>query len=113
MTRTFIQTDEFIKNWNALGFNDDDLRRLEYEIMKNPQIGVVIPGTGKLRKMRFAYENRGKSSSTRVCYVDFLVFDTVYLVTAYAKNKKENLSKEECSEIKKFITCLERTLKEE
>lgn len=29
MTRTFIQTDEFVKQWALLGFNDDDLRRLE------------------------------------------------------------------------------------
>lgn len=29
----------------------DDLRRLELEIMKNPQVGPVIQGTGKLRKM--------------------------------------------------------------
>lgn len=112
MTRTFIQTDEFLKNWEELGFTDDDLRRLEYAIMKEPKIGAVIPGTSKLRKMRFAYENRGKSGSTRVCYVDFLVYDTVYLITAYAKNEKENLTKAECNEIKKLINILEKGLRE-
>lgn len=113
MTRTFIQTDEFLKNWEALGLTDDDLRRLEYAIMKDPKIGAVIPGTGKLRKMRFAYENRGKSGSTRVCYVDFLMYDTVYLITAYAKNEKENLTRAECNEIKKLINILEKGLMEE
>ena len=29
MTRTFIQTKEFSSNWDRLGFNDYDLRRLE------------------------------------------------------------------------------------
>ena len=29
MTRTFIQTNEFSKNWDSLGFNDEDLRLLE------------------------------------------------------------------------------------
>lgn len=112
MTRTFIQTNQFVKNWEKLGLTDDDLRRLEYAIMKNPKVGPVIPGTGKLRKMRFAYENRGKSSSARVCYVDFLVFETVYLITAYGKNEKDNLSKEECNNIKKFIGILEAELEE-
>ena len=107
MTRTFIQTNQFVKNWEELGLTDDDLRRLEYAIIKNPKIGVVIPGTGKLRKMRFAYENRGKSGSARVCYVDFIVAETVYLITAYGKNEKDNLSKEECSNIKKLIGVLE------
>ena len=29
MTRTFIQTNEFSKNWDILGFDDADLRLLE------------------------------------------------------------------------------------
>lgn len=29
MTRTFIQTNEFSKNWDNLGFDDEDLRLLE------------------------------------------------------------------------------------
>ena len=109
MTRTFIQTDEFI-NWERLGLTDDDLRRLELEIMKNPQVGPVIQGTGKLRKMRFAFENKGKSGSSRVCYVDFLIHETVYLITVYSKNEKDNLSKAERNEIKKFIDILEKRL---
>ena len=110
MTRTFIQTDEFIKNWERLGLTDDDLRRLELEIMKNPQVGPVIQGTGKLRKMRFAFENKGKSGSSRVCYVDFLIHETVYLITVYPKNEKDNLSKAERNAIKKFIDILEKRL---
>lgn len=110
MTRTFIQTDEFIKNWERLGLTDDDLRRLELEIMENPQVGPVIQGTGKLRKMRFAFENKGKSGSSRVCYVDFLIHETVYLITVYSKNEKDNLSKAERNEIKKFIDILEKRL---
>lgn len=112
MTRMFIQTNEFVKKWEELGLTDDDMRRLEYTIMKNPKVGPVIPGTGKLRKMRFAYENRGKSGSTRVCYVDFLVYDTIYLITVYAKKEKETLSKTDCNGIKKLIASLETELEE-
>ena len=110
MTRTFIQTDEFIKNWERLGLTDDDLRRLELEIMKNPQVGPVIQGTGKLRKMRFAFESKGKSGSSRDCNVDFLINETVYLITVYPKSEKDNLSKAERNEIKKFIDILEKRL---
>ena len=46
MTRTFIQTNEFIKQWEKLGLTDDDLRRLELEILQNPQVGAVVRGTG-------------------------------------------------------------------
>ena len=42
MTRTFIQTSEFVKSWRELGFTDDDLRRLELELLKKPNAGAVI-----------------------------------------------------------------------
>ena len=42
MTRTFIQSSEFVKNWQALGFTDNDLRRLELELLKKPNAGAVI-----------------------------------------------------------------------
>ena len=51
MTRTFIQTKEFTRRWEDLGFNDDDLRLLENEIMSNPDKYPVMQGTGGLRKM--------------------------------------------------------------
>lgn len=110
MIKTFIQTKEFSKNWDKIGFTDDDMRRLEYEILQNPQVGNVIPGTGKLRKMRFSIDGRGKSGSTRVCYVDFVVQKTIYLITVYPKNEKDNLSKEERNSIKRIIDVLEKSL---
>lgn len=112
MTRTFIQTSEFVKNWQELGFTDDDLRRLELEILKNPKTGAIVQGTGGLRKMRFAFEGAGKSGSSRVCYVDFVIHKTVYLITVYPKNKKDNLSKAERNEIKKLIGVLENFLEQ-
>lgn len=110
MTRTFIQTFEFTKNWERIGLQDDDLRRLEWEILKNPKTGVVIRGTGKLRKMRFSFEKTGKSGGTRVCYVDFFMQEAIYLITVYAKNEKDNLSNAERHGIKKMIEELEKNL---
>lgn len=50
----------FDKQWRAMGLDDNDLQALQIELLKDPQIGSVIKGTGKLRKMRFAFPNRGK-----------------------------------------------------
>ena len=79
---------EFDRRWKDMGLNDDDLRRLENQILQDPEAGVLMQGTGGLRKIRFAFENRGKSGSSRVCYVDIVVKETVFFITAYAKNKK-------------------------
>lgn len=112
MIRTFIQTDEFVKQWEKLGLTDEDLRKLELEILKNPQAGPVIRGTGGLRKLRFAYENKGKSGSTRICYVDYVIYETVYLITAYVKSEKDNLTESERNEIRKVIMEIGKQLQE-
>lgn len=107
--RMFFSSFEFDKQWLRMGLNDEDRRRLENEIVNNPQIGPVIRGTGGLRKMRFAFEGKGKSGSVRTLYVDFVVFERVYLITAYSKNQKEDISPSECEMFKKII---EQTKKE-
>lgn len=78
--------------------------------MSNPSKYPVIQDTGGLRKARFAFENQGKSGGVRICYVDFVVKEIVYLITVYPKNEKDNLSQAERNEIKKMITILEDSL---
>jgi hypothetical protein len=104
-------TNEFDKNWKAMGLNDDDLKSLQEELILNPTKGDLMKETGGLRKLRIAFEGRGKSGSGRVCYVDFAVYDKIYLITAYPKNEKENLSKTERNAIAKMIEQLEKSLK--
>lgn len=113
MTRLFIIMPEFEKQWAKMGLIDNDLKRLQYELLENPTIGDVMQETGGLRKVRFAFENRGKSGSARVVYVDFAVYEKIFLITAYPKNEKENLSKAEKKAIKKLIEALENSLKGE
>ena len=62
--------------------------------------------------MRFAYENRGKSGSVRVIYIDFEIYKKLYLLDVYAKNEKDNLTKEERNDIKKVVKLLELSLEE-
>ena len=113
MQRKFVMTSEFDKQWKVLGLTDKDLARLQQEILENPQIGAVMKDTGRLRKMRFAFDNQGKSGSARVTYVDFVIYETVYLIYAYAKNEKDNLTKAERNQIKKMIDLIEKALEQE
>ena len=68
--------------------------------------------TGGVRKMRFAFEHRGKSGSVRVIYIDFEVYEKIYLITAYPKKEKDNLTKAERNELKELVKVLENQLKE-
>ncbi|KUO73236.1 MAG: addiction module toxin RelE [Clostridia bacterium BRH_c25] len=111
MTREFIITHEFDKRWAQLGLNDDDLFELENFLCEHPEAGPVVQGTGGLRKLRWYSKNRGKSGGLRVVYVDFAFYEKIYLISAYPKSIKDDLSNEECNEIKKLIKSLEQEAK--
>ena len=55
MTRRFVMLSTFEKQWEKIGLNDNDLSRLQQQILQDPKAGDVIQGTGGLRKIRFAF----------------------------------------------------------
>jgi hypothetical protein len=112
MTRTFVELPIFRSRWKDMGLDDNDLKRLQEELLADPKVGAVMRGTGGVRKMRFAFEQKGKSGSVRVIYVDFEVYEKIFLITAYPKNEKDNLTDSERNEIKQMIHALEEQLKE-
>jgi len=113
MTREFVMMPEFDRQWQSMGLADNELRQLQETLLENPKAGKVIRGTKGLRKIRIAFEGQGKSGSGRVAYVDFTVHETIYLITAYPKNEKDNLSKTERNAIAKIIVRLEQGIKEQ
>lgn len=111
LKREFVRTAEFDKQWKQLGLTEEDAMQLEIHLCMNPKRGDVIVGTGGLRKLRWSLPHRGKRGSIRVLYVDFIFCEKLYLITAYPKNKKDNLTDAERAEIKKFVEVLESVLK--
>ena len=62
--------------------------------------------------MRFTFEHRGKSGSIRVIYIDFEVYEKIFLITAYPKNEKDNLTQSERNELKQLIGILQKQLED-
>ena len=109
MTRTFREVPIFTRRWKEIGLGDEELQTLQIMLLKDPESGPVMEGTGGIRKVRFPLENRGKSGSVRVCYTDFAEYEVTYLITAFEKKEQENLSNEEKVVLKKLV----KSLKEE
>lgn len=110
MNREFILLPTFEKNWKDMGLNDNDLRSLQHELTLDPKKGPVIRGTNGLRKVRISFDNEGKSSGGRVCYVDFPDYEKIYLIVAYPKNETDNLTKKEKNNIADVINYLKSAL---
>lgn len=100
----FVETSIFTKQIKELA-TDDELKELQAELITQPEKGDIIKGTGGLRKVRMAVGNKGKSGSVRVLYV-LACTDKIFLVLAYPKSVKENLTSEEKSKLKQLVQLL-------
>lgn len=109
MTRTFIEVPIFTKRWREIGLGDEELQVLQIILLKDPESGPVMEGTGGIRKVRFPLRSRGKSAGIRVCYTDFAEYEVIYLITAFEKKEQENLTDDEKAVLKKLV----KSLKEE
>lgn len=85
---------------------------MENALASDPLYWPVIRQTGGVRKARFARHGRGKSAGGRVCYLYVHIYDTIYMLKAYAKNQSDNLSDQEKTQIKKHVDLILQTLGE-
>lgn len=72
-------------------------------LAENPEIGPIIQGSRGLRKMRWAYGNKGKSGGARAIYYFRKSESEVLLLTIYAKNAKSDLEKYEIKALSQFV----------
>ena len=111
MTREFVVLPQFDRLWKGLGLDDKDLRPLEEFLCLQPDYGNIIRGAGGLRKLRWGLKSKGKRGGLRILYVDFPSYERTYLIGAYKKTVKLDLTKRETEEVRKLILELKNELK--
>ena len=63
----FIETPHFTRILDQY-LDDDEYSALQGYLSANPEAGVVVPGSGGVRKVRWRAEGRGKRGGLRVIY---------------------------------------------
>ncbi|QNE07229.1 type II toxin-antitoxin system RelE/ParE family toxin [Croceicoccus marinus] len=94
--QTVVELPEFLRRAKAI-MSDEDRTALVNYIAANPEAGVSLGGG--LRKVRIARQGGGKSGGYRTIYVFGGVQVPIFLVTVFAKNEKDNLTKAEQAEL--------------
>jgi hypothetical protein len=87
---TVIETPTFQRTAGSI-WKDGEREAFIDWIAANPLAGDVIPGTGNLRKVRWARAGMGKRGGARVIYYNVLDHGAIWLVVAYAKADLENI----------------------
>ena len=72
----------------------------------HPKTGDLIEGTDGVRKLRWGRGGRGKSGGVRIIYYYHSELMLLYLLTLFAKNEQDNLSKAERNELAKLVDLL-------
>ena len=91
---TVAETEPFQKKVSRLLSEDERAELIAYLSM-HPNSGVLIQGTGGIRKLRWARSGRGKSGGVRIIYYFHSEYMPLYLLTLFGKSEKANLSMEE------------------
>jgi hypothetical protein len=108
MLQAIVELPEFIKKARAL-FTENETKALIDHLAEHPNAGDLMQGTGGVRKLRWAREGRGKSGGARVIYYFHSERIPLYLLTAFGKGEKANLSPAERSELADLVQILKRT----
>ena len=105
MNITIVELPEFIRKSEKL-LNNDEHDFLISFLAANPTAGILIQGTGGVRKLRWAKGNKGKSGSTRIIYFYHNLTMPLFILTAFSKNEQANLTKAQRNELAGFTKLL-------
>ena len=103
----FVETEVFTSRVARFGL-DGAIRRLQLELVQDPERGALDNGTGGLRKVRIPLD-RGKSSGARVHYLWLEKRRRIYLIFLYRKDEQDSLT----SDQKKALKALVQRIKNE
>ena len=103
--QTVAETPTFTQQAVKL-FDEEEKQELITFLAENPLAGDVIPGTGGVRKLRFAATGKGKRGGARVIYYYLDGSLPLYALLAYPKNAKSDMTPDEKRAVTALVTAL-------
>jgi len=97
-----IETPVFTRKIKDV-LSDDEYGKLQWALVTNPEAGAVIPGSGGLRKLRWAISGRGKRGGLRVIYYWYTQDEKIYMLLPYKKSEQEDLTNEQMKILNKYV----------
>jgi len=107
---TVVETSAFARRAEKL-LSTEEHEELVFYLALHPKSGDEIPGTGGVRKVRFAARSKGKSGGVRVIYYFFDEENPLYAIFLYGKNEQANLTPQQKREVAAFAATLKSAAK--
>ena len=97
-----LQTQVFTRQVQKL-LSEDEYRRLQLAIINRPDSGVIVQGSGGLRKLRWSAGGRGKRGGSRVIYYWAVNEEQILMLLIYPKNVQDNLTRDQLNALRKIV----------
>jgi hypothetical protein len=107
---TVVETSAFARQAEKL-LSEGEHEELVFFLALHPKSGDEIPGTGGVRKVRFAARGKGKSGGVRVIYYFYDEENPLYAIFLYGKNEQANLTPQQKREVAAFAATLKSAAK--
>ena len=98
----FFETSVFTRLIQKL-INDEEYHLLQLQLSVRPESGDIIKGSGGIRKLRWAGSGRGKRGGIRVIYYYVTEDEQIYMLYAYPKSKKDDLTADQLKQLKQLV----------
>ena len=98
----FFETPIFTKLIQKL-ISDEEYHLLQLQLSVRPESGDIIKGSGGIRKLRWAGSGRGKRGGIRVVYYYITEDEQIYMLYAYPKSKKDDLTADQLKQLKQLV----------
>ena len=109
--QTVAETPTFTRQADKL-FSEHERREVIDHLAENPLAGDEIPGTGGVRKLRFAALGRGKRGGARVIYFYGGDRMPIYALLAYGKSSRTDLNPAERRAVAAIVDAIKSAGKE-
>ncbi|MDP2409722.1 MAG: type II toxin-antitoxin system RelE/ParE family toxin [Pseudolabrys sp.] len=97
-----VETPPYLADAERL-FTEAERSAIVDRVASEPRCGVVVPGSGGIRKLRIGFGGRGKRGGARVVYLFGGDDVPVFLLAVFAKNEKSDLTAAERADLAKQI----------
>jgi RelE toxin of RelE / RelB toxin-antitoxin system len=103
--QTIVETPSYLVDAERL-FSSVERVAIVDCLAADPACGVVVPGSGGIRKVLFGFGGRGKSGGARVIYLFSAEDMPVFLLAVFAKNEKANISAAQRNALGKMVDAM-------
>ncbi|MCI6100448.1 MAG: type II toxin-antitoxin system RelE/ParE family toxin [Selenomonas sp.] len=109
--QALLETKTYVKAVSQF-WDEEEQRDFKTFLGLHPEQGDIIPDTDGLRKIRWSSSGHGKRGGARVIYYVYDQGEPIYLLFAYPKNVKTNLTEREKKVMRQIVGQIKSIIRE-